>query len=163
MDTRNHNGRSRLVVRVLCALAVVALLPALAHAAPAALPPRPTPAPLPSPVVVSGGGPTGGAIELRIPLASGAWRGVYWQGLWTVVQWQDSFGVWHDVDGWKGTPDEVASDQARKVWWVAQPQMGQGPFRWVAYDRPGGKMLAASESFSLPAISDQWLLVSLAP
>ena len=67
------------------------------------------------------------------------------------------------MDGWKGTPDEVVSDQARKVWWVAQPQMGQGPFRWVVYTQPGGKMLGASESFSLPAVADQWLVVSLAP
>jgi hypothetical protein len=161
MTARNHNGRFRLIVRVLCALTAVALLPALAHAAPPALPPRPSPSP--SPVVASGGGPAGGAIELRVPLTSGAWRGVYWQELWTVVQWQDSLGGWHDVDGWKGTPDEVTSGQARKVWWVAQPQMGQGPFRWVAYDRSGGRKLAESASFYLPAISDQWLLVSLAP
>lgn len=163
MTTRNHNGRFKLIARVLCVLAVVTLLPAMAYAAPPALPPRPSPSPSPSPVVASGGGPAGGAIELRVPLTSGAWRGVYWQELWTVVQWKDSLGGWHDVDGWKGTPDEVTSGQARKVWWVARPQMGQGPFRWVAYDRSGGRMLAESASFYLPAISDQWLLVSLAP
>jgi hypothetical protein len=31
--------------------------------------------------------------------------------------------------------------------------MGQGPFRGVAYDRPGGnKMLAQTESFCLPVV-----------
>src|SRR5688572_16967693 len=33
---------------------------------------------------------------------------------WTVVQWADPLGGWHDVEGWRGDLDEGE----QKVWWV---------------------------------------------
>jgi hypothetical protein len=68
-------------------------------------------------------------------------------GLWTIVQWQDSAGDWHDIEGWSGTLDEGS----KRVWWVAPAAFGTGPFRWTVYQSPGGdKLLATSDSFYLP-------------
>jgi hypothetical protein len=38
----------------------------------------------------------------------------------------------------------------QKKWWVAKPNFDAGPFRWVIYSSPGGKLLATSGSFQLP-------------
>ena len=73
-----------------------------------------------------------------------------WQALWTVVQWQDRAGEWHDVVGWQGSLDEANSAGCKKVWWVAREDLDQGPFRWVIYWYRGGESLAQSESFDLP-------------
>ena len=151
---------SRLIVRVFCAMAVVAFLPALAYAAPSPLPPRPEP-PSPSPVVAPGEEPGGGVIELLIPLASGRWHGEYWQGLWTIVQWKDSFGGWHDVEGWRGTPDEVVDGEGKKVWWVGKADLGTGPFRWLIYQSQKGKLLAQSQPFYLPHSSGETVKVEV--
>jgi hypothetical protein len=78
----------------------------------------------------------GGYIELRIQSAPA--------GLWTVVQWQDRSGFWHDVEGWKGMLDE----RNLKVWWVAKPELGKGPFRWLVLSQ--NKVVATSETFYLP-------------
>jgi hypothetical protein len=76
-------------------------------------------------------------------------------GVWTMVQWQDSAGGWHDVDGWQGTPD----DKDQKTWWLAPDLFGKGPFRWLVYrgvsrgpdrDLNGDRLIATSESFYLP-------------
>jgi hypothetical protein len=67
-------------------------------------------------------------------------------GLWTIVQWQDSTGAWHDIEGWSGTLDEGH----KKVWWVAPAIFGKGPFRWMVYQSQGGQLLAISDSFYLP-------------
>jgi hypothetical protein len=82
-------------------------------------------------------------------------------GVWTVVQWQDSAGGWHDIEGWRGT-----LDGGQKIWWVAQRDFGTGPFRWVIYEGQGGRLLATSESFYLPASAEQrfWIeALSVAP
>jgi hypothetical protein len=71
-------------------------------------------------------------------------------GLWTVVQWQDALGGWHDVEGWRGTLDEIGNGVGQKAWWVARPDFDTGPFRWMIYQGPGGRLLAASEAFRLP-------------
>ncbi len=89
------------------------------------------------------GRPVGAYIELH-PHSSQA-------TLWTIVQWQDDLGGWHDVEGWKGTLDEGY----KKVWWVAVADFNKGPFRWVIYQGQGGKLLAISEPFDLPNMPNQ--------
>ena len=78
----------------------------------------------------------------------------HWQELWTIVQWQDAFGRWHDVEGWQGTLDSVtrAGIQVvgKKTWWLARDLFARGPFRWVVYRVQGGALVAASEPFFLP-------------
>lgn len=79
---------------------------------------------------------------------------------WTVVQWQDSQGVWRDVEGWRG---EAAHGEIS--WWVAEKDFGKGPFRWAIYPQGGPfiervegsviyrkaqPMLAVSQPFFLP-------------
>lgn len=102
----------------------------------AALPPRPTDTPTPSPVTA----PKVGYIVLQPSIQLKAKIG------WTVVQWQDGFGRWQTGGGWQGTLDE----DGQKTWAVLAADLGKGPFRWVAYDKPNGKVLATSASFSLP-------------
>jgi hypothetical protein len=95
----------------------------------------PTVKPIDTPV------PIGGFIELHIQ--SGHNR------LWTVVQWQGDRSSWYTVEGWQSTPDE--NNQMK--WWVAKPDLGKGPFRWLVYQNRNGKLLATSESFYLPRYS----------
>ncbi|MCP4423987.1 MAG: hypothetical protein GY803_05815 [Chloroflexi bacterium] len=108
----------------------------------AALPPRPTPESEKS-------GEKGAYIKLTIEAAPA--------GLWTIVQWKDGLGDWHNVDGWQGTLD----DGVTKQWWVAPDNFDTGPFRWTAYDGVEGEFLAASEEFDLPARAKQFVLVDL--
>ena len=66
---------------------------------------------------------------------------------WTVMQWQDETGGWHDVNGWQGTFDE----NRQVVWWVGPEHFGSGPFRWVVYDSAQREQqLALSKTFNLP-------------
>jgi len=119
-----------------------ALAPAGSEASPRALPTRPEDAPPPPP----GDGddddkddmPDGAHIVLHVPSAPA--------GVWTIVQWRDSAGGWHDIDGWQGTLDE--GDQ--KMWWLAPDLFGKGPFRWLVYQGERGRLLATSDSFYLP-------------
>ena len=156
-----------------CALLAAALLPSLTQPALAQLPPRPTaqptvqpttqPEPLSEPV------PSGGSIELRVQFPSTwPWDVSHWQDLWTVVQWQDEWGYWHDVEGWQGTLDDVADGEGgavvgEKVWWVAESDLGKGPFRWRVYQ--GWRLLAQSGTFDLPDSNGATVMVgvSLAP
>jgi hypothetical protein len=78
---------------------------------------------------------------------------------WTVVQWQDGLGGWHDVDGWRGDLD--AGQQ--KVWWVLGKDFDTGPFRWVVYDQRDGNVWAISKSFMLPARANLWVFVEATP
>jgi hypothetical protein len=94
-------------------------------------PPRPSLAPTAAPPAV-------GAIRLE---AAGAPATA-----WTVVQWQDGRGGWHDVEGWQGDLDEGQA----KVWWVLEKDFGTGPFRWVVLTRKGGGTWKTSEAFTLP-------------
>ncbi len=115
------------------------------------LPPRPTPGP--TPVVVGGQPGQGAAIELHVSAAQPGW--------WTVVQWQDAQKNWNTVTGWQGIFDAITSGVGSKLWWVATTDFGKGPFRWTIYDSKGGKMLAASETFSLPAQSRTKTVVTI--
>lgn len=72
-------------------------------------------------------------------------------GAWTVVQWQDTRGDWHDVDGWQGPFDQ----ERQVVWWVTPEIWGEGPFRWAIYQHQDGQLLATSDSFNLPSSADE--------
>ena len=118
------------------------------------LPPRPdVPPPAPPAVFETAGqdkpGPPPGAhIEL-----SGLPRiGAYW----TMVQWQDRQGNWHNVDGWQGTPDNGG-----KKWWVAAKDFGTGPFRWVVFGGQNGPEMGHSDNFLLPPFARQTVQVSI--
>jgi hypothetical protein len=141
MKERRLCIRCVLVAGVVGALVLAAWLPPLSRAAP--LPPRPTPRPTRTPTPAPG--PTA-APRPRL----GAHLVLYVQnalaGLWTIVQWQDGFGDWHDVQGWQGTLD----DGYQKRWWVAEKDFATGPFRWALYQGQGGALLDVSASFYLP-------------
>jgi hypothetical protein len=135
------------------ALALV-LLPTLVQAAPAGLPPRPstptpTTAPTSAPVKAA---PDGASILLEITFGED-WpeRGLAWQDLWTVVEWQDEHGTWHVVEGWQGSVDKVSGHTGWATWWLDNDLLGRGPFRWVVYQHRGGPVMVISDSFDLPA------------
>jgi hypothetical protein len=134
--------------------AVVLLLAVLSPTLAFALPPRPTPQPTVAPAPLPG--VAGTPIELRVEFPHAwPWTSVGWQDLWTVVQWQDARGAWHGVEGWQGTLDDVVSGEGgaivgRKGWWVAQADLGKGPFRWIVSRGKGGQTLATSPPFYLP-------------
>lgn len=69
------------------------------------------------------------------------------------VEWQDGFGQWHGVEAWPGPLDE----SGRTVRWVRSEHFGLGPFRWVIYDRPGGKVWGLSGNFYMPRTAGEWV------
>jgi hypothetical protein len=110
---RKAGGWPTLIVAGVCVLLAVASLPSHTQVALAG-PPRPTPHPKPAHTPAST--PTGATIALVLrfgPLWPQA--NVAWQDLWTVVQWQDRGGNWHDVEGWQGTPDGIVDGEGRKT------------------------------------------------
>lgn len=137
--TGNHqiNRYVVLIFAFFTTINLIALTPSLALAD---LPPRPgLPTPSSDPASDSDeGNPIGGYIVLRVPMAP--------EGLWTVVQWQDQAGRWHDTDGWRGLLD----DGRQKVWWIDPADFGKGPFHWTVYQKQNGELLASSSSFNLP-------------
>ena len=160
------------IIAVATAAILLSLVPA-EQATAANLPPRPTRTPTPKPGPSTTPSPTlvppisltppaprlrpvedqapgGASIELRARLAPG-FSATSAAKLWTVVQWQDSAGRWHAVEGWQGTPDQVAGDMATKTWWLPASLFGQGPFRWAVLDTLGGQRLGTSAEFSLPS------------
>lgn len=72
---------------------------------------------------------------------------------WTVVQWQDAQGEWHDVTGWQG---ELEADHT-KTWWVGEENLGRGPFRWLVMNEAA--LAGSSEAFYLPTGNWQELVV----
>lgn len=81
--------------------------------------------------------------------------------IWTVVQWEDGAGAWHDVDGWRGHLDDAQA--GTKTWWVSAADLSRGPFRWAVLQGENGQMLATSAPFYLPATTGQvqWVDVTL--
>ena len=106
MNHKNHQTILWLTFLILVSVLLLAWPPLLTDAGPAGLPSRATPTPRP-PDVERDDKPAGAHIVLPVPSAP--------VGAWTIVQWQDSAGGWHDIEGWQGTLDE--SDQ--KMWWLA--------------------------------------------
>lgn len=67
------------------------------------------------------------------------------------VQWQDSFGLWHDVLGWQGSLSAPGSADVGYQQWTIGPELqGRGPFRWVLYNALGDTVLGATPGFMLP-------------
>ena len=94
--------------------------------------------------------PDGAHIVLQAPSAPA--------GAWTIVQWQDTAGGWHDIDGWQGTLDEGN----QKMWWLGPGLLGKGPFRWLVYQSTkGDKLLATSDPFYLPGAEGEKLQVEV--
>jgi hypothetical protein len=164
----NHRplGSSTLVLSSVSVLLITMLVQLVVRASsPNLLPPLPTLPP------AAKGPPPRASIELhaRFPQAW-PWGTVHWQELWTVVQWQDAWGGWHDVEGWRGELDEVATGDegevvGHKTWWVAKSDLGTGPFRWLVYEGRQGRRLATSVPFDLPDTRGRTerVEVSLAP
>lgn len=92
--------------------------------------------------------PVGAYIELEIQPAQ--------VGLWTAVQWQDSAGGWHKVEGWQGPPEGSS-----RQWWVEAKDFGKGPFRWAVMRGQNGALAGVSEIFNLPAGAGQRVQVTV--
>jgi hypothetical protein len=139
MATNNHAVFFRIILVIVVAITLSwSSRPLLAQAGPD-LPPRDTPAPTPQPKKDRDSDqPVGAHLELQVQPSQ--------PGLWAVVQWQDSAGNWHDVEGWQGRLNSSGWQQ----WWVAAKDFGTGPFRWVIKRELTSPPLAASSSFSLP-------------
>jgi hypothetical protein len=122
-----------------------ATVPAPTVQAQAGLPPRDTPTPT-SPDKDQGKKekPAGAYIELQTP-----------SGSWGVVQWQDSSGGWHDVEGWQGALP------ASSRWWVHPKDFGSGPLRWVVLASQDGPVIGVSVPFSLPKAANQTIQVTV--
>jgi hypothetical protein len=166
MDTRNRFLNAWLAIKMVttCVVLFITLLTVLSKTA-EALPPRPE---VPSPSDdVEPSTQAQAQIQLQVQFPDNwPWQTTHWQDLWTVVQWQDPTGAWHDVEGWRGTLDEVRSDEdgavtGYKTWWVGGEHMGEGPFRWLVYQGKGGWLLATSESFDLPSVDKTTLVVEV--
>ncbi|MCL4295948.1 MAG: hypothetical protein KJ077_09485 [Anaerolineae bacterium] len=148
--TRNYqiNRYVVLIFTFFVTINLIALTPSLALAE---LPPRPgLPPPSSDPASDSDeDNPIGGYIVLQVPTAPA--------GLWTVVQWQDQAGRWHDTDGWRGLLD----DGRQKVWWIDPADFGKGPFQWAVYQEQNGELLASSSSFNLPSTAYETVLAEI--
>lgn len=134
------HASSFVIVLLVCAVGAW-----LAQASPDSdLPPRPRPTP------TTGSEPRNRmpTAYIRLTLPEPA------SDLWGVVQWQDSAGGWHDVDGWSGTL--TAGEQ---VWGIFGPEFGRGPFRWLITQGPAGAALGETASFNLPASDGETLEV----
>lgn len=164
--TRNASRIQLIIVSsIACTLLTLGLLVGPVLATPADLPPRPdphtpTPPPKPAPVL------DGGQIVLQT-LFGDDWSstGLNWQDLWTVVQWQDPWGYWHDVNGWQGNLDKVyaSGDQIKgmKSWWVPADMFGNGSFRWQVYASQDGELLTQSTDFNLAERMGQSIVVEV--
>jgi len=158
-----NNSRIQLIIvsSIACTLLTLGLFAGPGLTATADLPPRPTP-PQPEPVPVV----NGGEIVLQTLFGVG-WSstGMNWQDLYTVVQWQDQWGNWHDVNGWRGTLDKVyaSGDQIKgmKSWWVPADLFGNGLFRWQVYVSQDGELLVQSTDFKLPERIRQSVVVEV--
>jgi hypothetical protein len=152
--TKNDQAITRfLFIALTIGLFLLILWPALVQAG-STLPPRNPPTPTPGPGRDKGSDkdkPVGAYIELQTSLASA--------GAWSVVQWQDSAGGWHDVEGWRGP----LSDANNWRWWVAAKDFGKGPFRWAVTQGPGGPLLGVSAPFNLPGAANETALVVASP
>ena len=75
--------------------------------------------------------------------------------VWTIVQWQDAQGDWHDVTGWQGTLDANNT----KTWWVGEKDFGTGPFRWLVVEE--NEIVGTSDPFNLPALPFETLTIMI--
>ncbi len=110
-------------------------------------PPPPPPTPLPDTPSAGSSGGSGRAQSAAVPVTSGAGEIAVTTtpGSYTVVQWQDGAGNWHDVPGWR-----AHAPSGTVIWTVEAKDFGAGPFRWVSYTGAGGSVLGVSQTFMLP-------------
>lgn len=82
-----------------------------------------------------------GAIQLQViaPPAGAPWVG---------VQWQDPAGMWRNIDAWVAPLDPTQGGYVNHA--VDPASFGTGPYRWIVWDKQGGKVVAMSASFSFP-------------
>ncbi len=113
----------------------------LPTATPLGTPPPPPPANVYQP-------PAGGTIILHVYDAP--------TNGWTVVQWQDANGGWHDVEGWRS---QITDGYVG--WWVDPANFSSGPFRWLLLDAAQGETVAVSDSFYLPGFVDEVILIEI--
>ena len=66
-------------------------------------------------------------------------------GAYVAVQFQYPNGTWANIDAWTGPLDPMANGYVK--YWVDPKDFGKGPFRWVVWDKQGGKVLAMSAPF----------------
>lgn len=158
-------GLKNRTLGVFCVVGIMLIglvLPVLAGATALPLPPRPTEEP--PVVVVIEKEPSPTRITLSLDLTSEAvGKGVDPRALWTVVQWQDALGDWHDVEGWVGPLDTIDVTHGEKSWGVVRRNLGESPFRWLVYTKQGGTLVAATAAFALPASSGKTLTVQAVP
>ncbi|MBN2004933.1 MAG: hypothetical protein JXA21_16360 [Anaerolineae bacterium] len=104
------------------------------------------------------------ALQLNFP-EDWLWEQIGWQNVHTVVQWQDEYGKWHVVEGWRGALDSIENVAGQwtgqKTWWASAASLGTGPFRWLVYRADTGALLAISEPFGLPATMLQTTIVEV--
>ena len=149
MTHNQHSIAHFCIAAIIVSILTLTFWPALVQAGPT-LPPRTPPTPIPKDDDDESGGPdkpVGAYIELQTQIASA--------GDWSVVQWQDNTGGWHDVEGWRGP----LTGSANRIWWVAARDFGKGLFRWVITEGSGGRLLGASQTFNLPNQANQTLWV----
>ncbi len=155
MDKSSTKTRWTLIFGTILALTIVNILfglawPSLLTEAGPTLPPRQPPPRAPDEDDNDKDDrPVGAYIELQVQSTEAR--------LWTAVQWQDSVGDWHDVEGWRGILDQ----NNNKVWWVSAAHFGKGPFRWVIYQEQYGPQLTTSESFNLPKEANQTVTIKV--
>jgi hypothetical protein len=146
-----HTLRTRMLMMIglLSGLVLILLFSVPTPSAVQALPPRPTPVPTAIPTVVPlTYARQGGLIELHVQPSQA--------NVWTVIQWQDAKGQWHDVDGWQG-----ALNGDSQLWWVAPADLGKGPFRWQVYQSRRGQLLAESKNFTLPGLKRETIRIEV--
>lgn len=153
MQQQYFKIRITILLAAILALSLVSMMFGLAWPptveAGATLPPRePSATPAPKHKHKHKDAPAGAYIELQLQPAQ--------TGLWTVVQWQDSAGGWHNVDGWQGPPEGSG-----RQWWVEAKDFGKGPFRWAVTRGPGGALVGVSAPFNLPAGAGQRVMVTV--
>jgi hypothetical protein len=121
--------------------------------------PTTTPTAIPSTPKSKTDDSAGALIWLRLKLASPIAE--RWQNVWTEVRWQDGFGDWHTVEGWRGGLDDFMGDEGRKVWWLPKRLFDAGPFRWQVYTAQDGELLLESGPFNLPQRTGQVVKITL--
>ena len=92
--------------------------------------------------------PAGAYIEVHVQNAPA--------GTWSVVQWQDTNGNWHTVEGWQGKLDD-----GYQRWWVHPKDFDTGPFRWGIFNAPNSSVITSSDPFTLPLLPNQTVRVEL--
>ncbi len=163
MISQKHQGKARFAVLIgaMLTLTLLTLLfgltwPVLLTQAGPTLPPIDPPAPPPpgpSDDDDSDDGddtPPIAYIELQLQSApAGAWSG---------VQWQDTAGGWHDVEGWQSSLPATGIQR----WVVEAKDLNTGPFRWVVMRGRSGSIAGISDSFNLPAGANETVPVMVA-